>query len=47
MQEADFKNTIDMLERERDFYFDKLREIELLCQNEDLAQNPVSCLYAA
>lgn len=33
---------IDTLERERDFYFDKLREIEILCQNKDVASTPVS-----
>ncbi len=33
---------IDTLERERDFYFDKLREIEILCQNRDVASTPVS-----
>ena len=32
---------IDTLERERDFYFDKLREIEILCQNKDVASTPV------
>lgn len=33
---------IDTLERERDFYFDKLREIEILCQNKDVSSTPVS-----
>ena len=32
---------IDTLERERDFYFDKLREIEILCQNQAVSSTPV------
>jgi len=34
-QLMDLKVTIDGLEKERDFYFGKLREIELLCQEEE------------
>ncbi|XP_037606953.1 microtubule-associated protein RP/EB family member 3-like isoform X2 [Sebastes umbrosus] len=39
-QLLDMKLTIDGLEKERDFYFGKLRDIELLCQDND---NPVLC----
>lgn len=40
------------MEKERDFYFRKLREIELLCQehgqeNDDLVQRLMEVLYAA
>ncbi|XP_027896670.1 microtubule-associated protein RP/EB family member 3-like isoform X1 [Xiphophorus couchianus] len=41
-QILDMKLTIDGLEKERDFYFGKLRDIELICQeNESDSNNPV------
>lgn len=40
-QITELKLTVDNLEKERDFYFSKLREIEILCQNPDLENLPV------
>lgn len=45
------RTTVEGLERERDFYFGKLRDIEVLCQeNEDqtlpVLQNILEILYA-
>ncbi|XP_034383236.1 microtubule-associated protein RP/EB family member 3-like isoform X2 [Cyclopterus lumpus] len=37
-QMLDLKLTVDGLEKERDFYFGKLRDIELLCQDKE---NPI------
>lgn len=37
----DMKLTIDGLEKERDFYFGKLRDIELICQENECDSNPV------
>ncbi|XP_039276594.1 microtubule-associated protein RP/EB family member 3 isoform X4 [Nilaparvata lugens] len=34
-QMMDMKLTVDGLEKERDFYFSKLRDIEVLCQEQD------------
>ncbi|XP_076026639.1 microtubule-associated protein RP/EB family member 3-like isoform X2 [Genypterus blacodes] len=39
-QLLDLKLTVDGLEKERDFYFGKLRDIELLCQDSE-SENPV------
>ncbi|KAM6954189.1 microtubule-associated protein RP/EB family member 3b isoform 2-T2 [Aplochiton taeniatus] len=39
-QLLDLKLTVDGLEKERDFYFSKLRDIELLCQDNDDPTNP-------
>ncbi|MEQ2290341.1 Microtubule-associated protein RP/EB member 3 [Ameca splendens] len=40
-QIMDMKLTIDGLEKERDFYFGKLRDIELICQENESETNPV------
>lgn len=41
-QVTDFKLNLEGLEKERDFYFSKLRDIEMLCQGEEEeAQNPL------
>eukprot|EP00047_Mylnosiga_fluctuans_P002522 m.224850 g.224850 ORF g.224850 m.224850 type:complete len:251 (+) comp11161_c0_seq1:13-765(+) len=46
---AELKFTIEGLEKERDFYFGKLRDIEVLCQNEEktkLIDDILKILYA-
>lgn len=48
---TELKLTIDGLERERDFYFGKLRDIEILCQQPEVESIPaikeiVNILYA-
>jgi len=50
-QVGELKVTIDGLEKERDFYFGKLREVEIMCQqsddpNADLVQKILKVLYA-
>ncbi|KAL0384951.1 UNVERIFIED_CONTAM: Microtubule-associated protein RP/EB family member 1B [Sesamum radiatum] len=49
---SDLKVSVEGLEKERDFYYEKLREIEVLCQSPELEDNPIAVevkkiLYAA
>ncbi|KAK9815458.1 hypothetical protein WJX72_003972 [[Myrmecia] bisecta] len=51
-QVTELKLKVDTVERERDFYFDKLRDIEILCQSPELQSIPIvkvfeKILYAA
>ncbi|RLM65988.1 hypothetical protein C2845_PM16G21570 [Panicum miliaceum] len=39
---ADLKVSVDSMEKERDFYFSKLRDIEIPCQRPELEHLPVS-----
>ena len=41
LQLSDMKLTVDGLEKERDFYFSKLRDIEVLCQEHESDDIPV------
>ncbi|KPP75260.1 microtubule-associated protein RP/EB family member 3-like [Scleropages formosus] len=40
-QLLDLKLTVEGLEKERDFYFSKLRDIELICQEHESENNPI------
>lgn len=40
-QLMELKLTVDGLEKERDFYFSKLRDIELICQEHESENNSV------
>lgn len=40
-QMTDLKLSVDLLEKERDFYFAKLRDIEIICQMPELENIPV------
>jgi RP/EB family microtubule-associated protein len=42
LQIAGLKISMDSAEKERDFYFSKLRDIEILCQRPELEHLPVS-----
>ncbi|CAH9095828.1 unnamed protein product [Cuscuta epithymum] len=49
---TELKLSIDLLEKERDFYFSKLRDVEILCQDPDIENVPMAVaikkiLYAA
>ncbi|XP_032815238.1 microtubule-associated protein RP/EB family member 3-like [Petromyzon marinus] len=38
---VDLKEKVDALEKERDFYYSKLRDVELLCQEQDEEEEPI------
>lgn len=42
MKMADLKLALINMEKERDFYFAKLRDVEILCQRPEVEYLPVS-----
>lgn len=44
MQITELKLSVDSLEKERDFYFAKLRDIEIVCQFPEIEHLPVRFL---
>lgn len=45
MQITELKLSVDSLEKERDFYFAKLRDIEILCQSPEI-ENLTVCFLS-
>jgi hypothetical protein len=45
LQITELKLLVDSLEKERDFYFSKLRDIEIMCQNPGIEHVPVISKY--
>lgn len=44
-QITELKLSVDSLEKERDFYFSKLRDIEMLCQTPEIENSPVCLVF--
>ncbi|GJN19778.1 hypothetical protein PR202_gb07087 [Eleusine coracana subsp. coracana] len=44
-QITELKLLVDSLEKERDFYFSKLRDIEIMCQNPEIKHVPVTAIH--
>ena len=42
LQMTELKLLVDSAEKERDFYFSKLRDVEILCQSPEVEHLPVS-----
>ncbi|KAL6642874.1 hypothetical protein ACP70R_021055 [Stipagrostis hirtigluma subsp. patula] len=45
-QITELKLLVDSLEKERDFYFSKLRDIEIVCQNPEIEHVPVNAIHS-
>lgn len=45
LQITELKLKVETVERERDFYFDKLRDIEILCQAPELQTMPIVKIF--
>ncbi|TVU32143.1 hypothetical protein EJB05_23862 [Eragrostis curvula] len=45
-QITELKLLVDSLEKERDFYFSKLRDIEIVCQNPEIEHVPVTAIHS-